>query len=138
MRGGTAMDIRRRSLFKIAAGGALLITGGSLFTAENGILWSRWHQFRHRIAMSAYPVKNRDISSRQQDRETILYSRSKQADILKLNTMAGHIWEMCDGSHRVNDIIGIITGRFDIATSECTRDVLFTISSLQQRGLIHS
>ncbi|HAJ27546.1 MAG TPA: hypothetical protein DCG53_09940, partial [Syntrophus sp. (in: bacteria)] len=93
------MDIRRRSLFKIVAGAALLATGGSFLASENGFLWNLWHQLRYRVAINATPARNQDIVSKMQGEETVLYSRSQQTDILKLNPMAGRIWEMCDGSH---------------------------------------
>ncbi|MFA5179790.1 MAG: PqqD family protein [Syntrophales bacterium] len=130
------MDIRRRSLFKMAAGGVLLATGSSLIAKENGFIWNLWHQLRYRVAMNAVPAQNTDIISKREDQETVLYSRSHQMDFLKLNPMAGRIWEMCDGSHRVSDIVRSIANRFDVVTSECTRDVLFTVSKLQQRGMI--
>jgi hypothetical protein len=130
------MDIQRRSLFKIAAGGSLLVTSGSFLAKENGFMWSLWHQLRFRVAVNASPVRNQDIISMRQDQETVLYSRSQQMDLLKLNPMAGRIWEMCDGSHRVGDMIRSIGNRFDVVTSECTRDVLFTIANFQQRGLL--
>ena len=132
------MDIRRRSLFKMAAGAALLVTGGSFLAKGNGPLWNLWHQLRYHIAMNAAPARNPDIISRSQDHLTILYSRSQQADLLKLNPMAGSIWEMCDGSHRVSDMIHIIANRFDVVTSECARDVMFTVTTLQQRGLLRT
>jgi len=130
------MDIQRRSLFKIAAGGALLVTGGSFLAEENGFIWNLWHQLRYRVAMNAAPSKNPDIMSKRHDQDTVLYSQSQQADLLKLNPMARRIWEMCDGSHRVDDMIRSIGNRFDVVTSECTRDVLFTVANLHQRGLI--
>lgn len=130
------MDIQRRSLFKIVAGGALLATGGSFLAQENSFMWNLWHQLRYRVAMSSAPSRNQDIKSKRQDQETVLYSQSQQADLLKLNPMAGRIWEMCDGSHRVGDMIRSIGNRFDVVTSECTRDVLVTVANLQQRGLI--
>jgi len=130
------MDVRRRSLFKIAAGGALLVTGISYLTRGNGFAWDLWHQLRYRIAMNAAPARNPDIISKRRDQETVLYSRSQQADLLKLNPMAGHIWEMCDGSHRVGDMIRCISDRFDVATSVCSRDILFTVAHFQQRGLL--
>ena len=132
------MDIQRRSLFKIAAGGALLVTGGSFLTKENGFLWNLWHHLRYRVSMNASPARNPDIISKRQGQETILYSRSQQTDILMLNPMAGRIWEMCDGSRRVGDIIRSISNRFDVVTSECTLDVLFAVAKLQQRGLLRS
>jgi hypothetical protein len=122
----------------MAAGGALLITGFSCLENENSFTWNLWHQLRYRVAMNAAPAKNPDIMSKRQEQETVLYSRSQKADILKLNPMAGHIWEMCDGSHRVRDMIHTIGNRFDVMTSECTRDVLFTVANLQQRGLIRT
>ena len=130
------MDIRRRSLFKIAAGGALLVMGGSFLAKENGLLWNMWHQLRYRISMTAAPSRNSDIIAKKLGQETVLYSQSRQADLLKLNPMAGRIWEMCDGSHRVGEMIRSIGNRFDVVTSECTRDVLFTVANLQQRGLL--
>jgi len=130
------VDIKRRSLFKIAAGAALLVTGGAFLAKENGFMWNLWHQLRYRVAMNAAPSKNPDIMSKIHDQETVLYSRSQQLDLLKLNPMAGHIWEMCDGSHRVGYMIRRIGNRFDVMTSECTRDVMFTVTNLQQRGLI--
>lgn len=136
MKGRTMMDIRRRSLFKIAAGGALLVTGGPFLANENGFMWNLWHQLRYRVAMNAAPARNPDIISKEHGQETVLYSQSQQTDFLKLNPMAGRIWEMCDGSHRVGDMIRRIGLRFDVAISECTRDVLFTVANLQQRGLL--
>ena len=132
------MDIRRRSFFKMAAGTALFVTGGSFLAKENSPLWNLWHQLRYRIAMNRTPARNPDIIAKSQGQETILYSRSQQLDLLKLNPMAGSIWEMCDGSHRVSDMIRIIVNRFDIVTSECTRDVMFTVMTLQQRGLLRT
>jgi len=129
------MDIQRRSFFKIAAVGALLVTGGSFVAKENGYMWNLWHHLRYRIARNAAPARNPDIISKRQDKETVLYSRSQEKALLKLNPMAGRIWEMCDGSHAVDDMIHSIGNRFDVATSECTRDVLFTVANFQQRGL---
>lgn len=132
------MDIRRRSLFKIAAGGVLIVTGCSFLAKEDSSTWNLWHQLRYRIGMNDAPIRNLDIISKIQDQELVLYSQSRQADILKLNPMAGNIWEMCDGSHRVVDIIRSIGKRFDVMTSECTRDVLFTVANLRNRGLLTS
>jgi hypothetical protein len=55
MKGGATMDIQRRSLFKIAAGGALLVTGGSFLAKENGFMWNLWHQLRYQISMNTAP-----------------------------------------------------------------------------------
>jgi len=137
MKGEATMDIQRRSLFKIVAGGALLVTSGSFLVKENDFLWDLWHHLRYRVAMNAAPLRNPDIISISQDQGTILYSRSQQKDIMKLNPMAGRIWEMCDGSCRVNDMIRCITNSFDVMTAECTRDVMSAVSKLQKRGLLH-
>ena len=132
------MYIQRRSLFKIAAGGALLVTGGSVLTKENGLFWNLWHYLRYRISMSSMPERNPDILSKREEQGTVLHSRSHQQDILILNSTAGCIWEMCDGSHRVEEIIRIISHRFDVANYMCTRDVMLTLMELRQRGVIHS
>jgi len=138
MEGGTTMVIRRRSLFKIAAGGMLLFTGGPFLLKENGLFWNIWHHLRYRIAMNTAPTRNPDIITKKRGRETILSSRSQHADIMLLNPMAGRIWEMCDGSNQIVDMIHSFTNRFDVVTSECTLDVMFTITQLKQRGLLRT
>ncbi len=130
------MVIQRRLLLKIAAGAVLCVTGGSFLIKNTFALLDLWQQHSDVILIAAAPKRNPDIIAKRQGQETILHSRSQHADILKLNYMAGHIWEMCDGSRRVDDIIKTIRNRFDVVTAECRRDVIFTVMNLQQRGLL--
>jgi hypothetical protein len=136
MKGGTTMEIRRRSLFKIAAGGAIFIAGISHLTKDSSCTWNLWHQLRHRLAMNSLPTKNPDIIAKKTNQSIVLFSRAHKTDLLKLNPTAGSIWEMCDGSHCVSDIIHHIGNRYDVARGQCSDDVLITVAKLYQRGLI--
>jgi hypothetical protein len=132
------MDIQRRSLFKLAAGTALCITGASFLTKEGGILTGLWRQMRYGLWMHATPVRNPDIVAENRGSETILHSRSREAAILKLNATAGYIWTRCDGSRKLQDIVYDVSRRFDVTPARCGRDVLLTALNLRNRGLLLS
>jgi len=99
------MDIQRRSLFKLAAGAALCVTGASFLAREDGVLPGLWRELRYLLLINAAPTRNPDIVVKNRGGETILHSRSLGADILKLNATAGYIWTRCDGSRKLGDIV---------------------------------
>ncbi|HQJ31454.1 MAG TPA: PqqD family protein, partial [Syntrophales bacterium] len=131
-----AMDVRRRTLFKMVAGATLSVTGGAFLMRNDGLLQRLWQRLRFHLALNAVPTRNPDIVSTRRDRETILASRSQRTELLKLNPMAGHIWELCDGSHRVSDIVCLLGNRFEVPTATCTRDVMFTVATLGELGVL--
>jgi len=132
------MDIQRRSLFKLAAGAALCVTGASFLAREDGVLPGLWRELRYLLLINAAPTRNPDIVVKNRGGETILHSRSLGADILKLNATAGYIWTRCDGSRKLQDIVYDVSRRFDVTPARCGRDVLLTALNLRNRGLLLS
>jgi len=130
------MVIGRRTLFKIAAGATLSLSGVSFLTRGKGLLPVLWQQPLLYFTMKVAPVRNPDILVKNQDKEIILYSRSRQADILKLNVTAGYIWTRCDGSRKLGDIVRDVSRNFDVTPAQCGRDVLFTVCNMQNRGVL--
>ncbi len=135
------MDIRRRSLFKLAAGGMLIFMGGAATAnyrpPKSEWLWHAWHQLRFRSAFKNRPIRNLDIYDYPRENYTVLASRSRGAEIALLNPTAKRIWEMCDGQRRVGDIIATIAAVDRVAPSRCRRDVAFTLARLQRLGIVH-
>jgi hypothetical protein len=130
------MDIRRRSLFKFAVGAALCAAGASFGARGNGIPPGLWPELRYRLSMNAAPTRHPDIVAERRGGETILHSRSRGADILKLNATAGYLWTRCDGSRKLGDIVREMSGRFDVAPSRCGRDAFLAVWDLRNRGLL--
>ena len=130
------MVIGRRTLFKIAAGATLSVSGVSFLTREKGLLPFIWQQPLLYLTMKEAPVRNPDIMVKNHGREMILHSRSRQTDILKLNTTAGYIWSQCDGSRKLVDIVREVSRKFDVTFAQCGRDVLLTICNMQTRGVL--
>jgi hypothetical protein len=130
------MDIQRRSLFKLAAGAALCVTGASFLAREDGVLPGLWRELRYLLLINAAPTRNPDIVANNRGGETILHSRSLGADILKLNATAGYIWTRCDGSRKLGDIVREMSNHFDVVPSRCGRDAFITVWNLQNRKLL--
>jgi hypothetical protein len=130
------MNIRRRSLFKLAAGAALGVAGLSFSGNDNGILRDLWREMRHGLWMHAAPARNPDIVAEIIGGETILHSRSQGAAVLKLNATAGFIWTRCNGRRNLQAIVRDVSGRFDVAPARCGRDVLMAVLNMRRRGLL--
>ncbi|HOM08030.1 MAG TPA: PqqD family protein [Syntrophales bacterium] len=130
------MDRGRRRFFGVAAGAALLWGGLSLGARGGGSLWDRWHGLRLYLALNLVPLRDPDILTRERDGETILSSRSRGVEIVKLNATAGRIWALCDGTRGVSDIVRRLTDRFDVTPAACTRDVVSTVLALRKRGAL--
>ncbi len=135
------MNIRRRSLFKLAAGGMLIFMGGAATLTyrppKSEWLWHAWHQLRFRNALKNRPIRNHDIYDFPRENYTVLVSNSRAAEIALLNPTAKRIWEMCDGQSRVCDIIATLTAGVGVAPSRCRRDVVFTLAHLQRLGIVY-
>lgn len=130
------MDVRRRSLVRFAAGVTLCAAGAAFGVRGNDILPGLWRELRCGLTLDAAPMRNPDIVAEHRGGETILRSRSRKADIARLNATAGYIWTRCDGSRKLNDIAREMSGRFDVIPSRCGRDVWFAAWNLRKRGLL--
>lgn len=78
-------------------------------------------------------VRAKDIGG-----ETILYDTDREA-IHVLNATAGVVWELCDGSHSVQEIAGRLAEAFeatDDAGLDVESDVVDVLATLAKRGLL--
>jgi pyrroloquinoline quinone biosynthesis protein D len=56
---------------------------------------------------------------------------------LELNATAAEVLRLCDGTHSIDDIAGLLAGRFaDASPDDVARDVAELLSALIQRRLV--
>jgi pyrroloquinoline quinone biosynthesis protein D len=53
---------------------------------------------------------------------------------VRLNPTAAEVLELCDGQHSMDDIVGILTTRYDGA--DVSEDVRELVDAMTQRGLL--
>ncbi len=53
-----------------------------------------------------------------------------------LNEVGSHIWELCDGTRSVEDIIDVIQAEYDINLQEAQQDVIEFVDRLASIGAL--
>jgi len=85
---------------------------------------------------SQIPIRKNEIVVRTLDNEGLLYHPHKK-ELHVLNKTSLAIWELCDGSHNLEDIEQLLSERFKAVERDVIkRDVEQTISKFSQSGLI--
>jgi hypothetical protein len=54
-----------------------------------------------------------------------------------LNKTAGFIWELCDGTHSIDDISALLCERFDVSINEARADVEELTNKLTELGIMY-
>ncbi len=55
---------------------------------------------------------------------------------LQLNSSSTLIWQLCDGSHSVEDIVAYLSENFPEAVAHIEQDVMITIMELSREGVL--
>lgn len=55
---------------------------------------------------------------------------------LVLNDTAMDVWSLCDGRHKVQDMAGELSGRYEVDVARCRLDVVVCLLTLKRYGLI--
>ncbi len=83
----------------------------------------------------ARPARCEDWISRELDGEAIFYDIATDTTC-RLNETALLIWQLCDGSTSVRNIVASLVSEYDVSKSEARADVRETLSQLHSVGLI--
>jgi len=81
------------------------------------------------------PVRNKEISTKVIDGETILFNTQTNA-LHALNMVASEIWNRCDGKHSLEDIVDSLFDQFEASRDQIEEDVKKTLLQFQELGLI--
>jgi hypothetical protein len=60
----------------------------------------------------------------------------KEGAYFSVSTVAERIWALLQSPHRLADVVATLTSEYDVATDQCTRDVLAFAEDLCARGLV--
>jgi hypothetical protein len=93
---------------------------------------------------SACPVKrdtayfykrNKEILCKEIEGEVCLVDPYRRV-LIQINPVGREIWLLLDGSHAQDDIISVLTEKFDCRASDIRKDVAVFIRELEKRELI--
>ncbi|MCC7210599.1 MAG: PqqD family protein [Candidatus Brocadia sp.] len=85
---------------------------------------------------SVKPLRKPDIAIHHVDNEAILY-RNGERTLHVLNPTARLVWELCDGTHTVEDMERSIRASFSVADGcDVARDIRQTIDDFARKGVL--
>ena len=83
----------------------------------------------------SYPVKNPDIVARKEEKEALLFNPA-DGNILCINGTGITIWDLCDGSRDMKNIVSEITGKYEVSGEKAEKDCLNFFKKLEESGFI--
>jgi hypothetical protein len=81
------------------------------------------------------PTRRRDLEMRTLEGEIVILDLVN-GTVHRLNETASRIWNDCDGTRTVSDIVIRLAATFHLAPSDLLEDVVATIADLQRLGLL--
>ena len=82
-----------------------------------------------------YIIKNNRIISRLIDGKMVILDAEGKT-LYILNEIGTKIWELCDGSNRIKDIVSKLCHEYDIEKDIAKKDVLDFVNQLLQADLL--
>ncbi len=85
--------------------------------------------------------KSPDIVARNIVGEVILVPVTRTVgdveSIYTLNEVGARIWDLIDGGRRVDDILALIVGEYDVSEEDAKEDLVVILQQLEEIGAIH-
>jgi Coenzyme PQQ synthesis protein D (PqqD) len=85
--------------------------------------------------MNFFPQRNPKLAWREIDGEAVIIS-PEDSHVHELNETASLIWTNADGQHSVDEIAGVMAGKYDVALAVAKSDVAELIEILSGKGLL--
>jgi len=83
----------------------------------------------------ACPVRNPDIVARKEPKESLLFNPA-DGNMLCINKTGILVWDLCDGSHAVRDIVKETTKRYEVSLDKAEKDCLAYLKELEKAGFV--
>lgn len=83
----------------------------------------------------SFPVRNPDIVEREEQKESLLFNPA-DGYMLCINKTGGLVWDLCDGSHSVKDIVKEITERYEVSLEKAEEDCFTYLKDLEKAKFI--
>jgi coenzyme PQQ biosynthesis protein PqqD len=84
---------------------------------------------------SVAPRRHDDVLVQAAGDETVLLAL-RNGTYFSLNEVAGRVWELCDGSRSVADIVAVITDEYAATPEDIERDVVELLDDLLAEDLV--
>lgn len=82
-----------------------------------------------------FPFKNPDIVCRNDQKEALLFNPAS-GNMLCINKTGAFIWELCDGTHAVDDMVKGITEKQEVDSKRAGEDCSSYLKELEEAGFI--
>lgn len=83
----------------------------------------------------SHPVRSPDIVVREEEKEALLFNPA-DGNMMCINETGMLVWSLSDGSRTVGDIIGEITGSYEVSREDAERDCLTYLKELEDSGFL--
>ncbi|HXT37160.1 MAG TPA: PqqD family protein [Chloroflexota bacterium] len=87
------------------------------------------------IVATSRPLRNQNVLARPGESALILLN-PRNGEYYTLDEVGGQIWNLCDGSHTVAEMVAAISVEFDAPVSEIETDVHELLSDLASEQLV--
>jgi hypothetical protein len=86
--------------------------------------------------MSNYPKRRSNLSWRQLGDFTLILDSQINKEVHHLNDVGALIWELCDGSHSIDEIKDQLCNEYDVTPDIALDDINSLLEEMQQKGLL--
>lgn len=86
-------------------------------------------------AMPLFPKQCSGFVLERMDGEVVLLHPARGI-VIRANDTAALVWQLCDGIHTVQDIVGILVGAYPDAREQIAAEVPNTIQKLRAQGAL--
>ena len=125
----------KRGFLKLLLSAGVLASGLSVCTPSHAAQ-GLGDRIRRGFFMEGAPTRNPDYSVRREGSDIVLYRIASSENILKLNETAFQIWNLCDGTVRMNEIASALSEKFDVPVPTCKRDLYHAVSVFRHYGVV--
>jgi len=81
------------------------------------------------------PVRRQGVVAQVADDEAVLLD-IESGSYFALNSVGGRIWELCDGTRSVHDLVAAICEEFDVTADTARADTLEVLEQLKRENLL--
>jgi hypothetical protein len=80
--------------------------------------------------------KRKDEVIAQQASSAMLLLDMGDGSYYSLNDVGGRVWELCDGTHTVSQLVSTLAMEYDVPSQTLESDILELLDSLREKSLI--
>lgn len=89
----------------------------------------------HSMDIQTSPLRNGGVVSRRSE-QTVILLDPRSGEYFSLDDVAGRVWELCDGSRTVGQIVDVIASEYDAPLEQIRADVLELLLELRTAELL--